>query len=307
MKEMVEFISAVATLIAAIAGYSAVKKWKSEYREKSQIDCVNAYHNKLKECIAAAQEVSYGPILDAFDTPNPSKGSKLSDNLEEPYASFMANKITKISRLESLAEDLRGIGRELIELSGTHMEFTTNYVFSLPVYFNDSVFCICGGDEVNLKEEKEDDRGLAKEEGKLEALRKLRWFLKSHFLRLQPVLKRYVSSGEDPEFYSDFHKTNLMIESLGRLQKQYFYTGFVGRLFVRLKIARAKHNIRGTVVEYDGSITCIGVGINGALSVKKVGGNVPELVLNRHVAIERDIKKGLLRKEVVSSIKKILD
>ncbi|WP_298844909.1 hypothetical protein [uncultured Salinicola sp.] len=239
MSEVASIISSIAALLAALAGLTAVRKWKQEKFEKSLIESADRLHELQVKCLEHLDEISNerngGSGLVTYENYHPDL-----DRVAEPLKSFLSYKYMQIDKLEDMLKELDKVSQDVLDFSNYSHLFVVRYLITIKEELKSSMYRLTmGGVENDNKLDLIDQVNTLSHEKR---------YCFSKFFYAMPLTRS-----------DDLSKTiratsiiNREMRDISRLTRRFFYSGYIGRVFIGAKLYWRKEPVRCAIVYSDG-------------------------------------------------------
>lgn len=245
MAELIDLISSVTVLIAALAGISAIDKWKKERFDKTKIEAIEAYEISIKDISDHVDEILTHNFKEIIRKAAIARAIDDDQIQESEVQIFLNKKEVEVSRLGEKLVKAKRLLRNYSGYAGESMAFTYNYYYSNYEMMN-SCLTWMFINRSGYKDFSEEDHVLYMID-----------FLTSEktgvdivdYMALQSVYSLLPFGGDaffnHIDFRSDINKKILKILAA---EKMRLHSAFLNKLFLSIKILMIKYRLSGRVV-----------------------------------------------------------
>lgn len=292
MKELIDLISSITVLIAALAGISAVNKWKKERFFKVKIDAIEKYEDSLKNFASNVEK-----ILDKSDMDFYLSESNSVDSYPEQIANFFDNKSESVEFLKVDLDEVERLFGIYSGYAGNKLAFSQNYYNSTYVLMRYAVVVFnveVSRNKIFYEEFDEDVRSYFMVEF-LDA--KNEFFDIVDYMMISSPEFLYTMGGYDDSVFMDrrlLYKDIFL--NIVSAEKMALHSSFFESAFIRIKILIMKYRVIGRVICISDK-HAISVSVNGFVFRQSTNGESYEVLeeKNRSKLFRKLIKAEVMR------------
>ncbi|QPL46612.1 hypothetical protein IT895_02000 [Halomonas sp. A40-4] len=299
MNEIVKLISSLSVLIAAFAGLNAINKWKAEKFDKEKIHYMERFYNSLISCKSNFYDFRKGNFdencyIEQIQEVVNYGGSFEQDEEEEmpygPLGYFIKDKKAGFSNIRKSNYKSKNLLEKYMKFSGGYPAFYYNIFDSLKRELENCIYNV----RFNYNN-KFEDRDLDAE------VKLKRYFDESSNAQIFDVLMLHnefrsidVNRLITIDSFDDFFKKLVVLSGL---EVRFEHSSVIMKPFKFMKIFYLKHDLRSSVIFGVGDIFLY-IDVDGSFVRKEANGK-------KLSCFEKDIRKGLFRREVYYMSKQV--
>lgn len=295
MKEIIDLLSSITVLIAALAGMSAVNKWKKERFDKVKIEAVEKYEESIINFANSIENILNKDDLD-FYLKDVGSGSEEIRSVPEQIYTFYDDKFYKIENLKKDFDEVDNLYNTYSGYAGNKLVFSENYYHSVFLLMRFSVMC--------FKMELSEIEDLDKEFVNYKKGYFMVSFLNENRERFDMVDYMMISSpdfvlmmgGYDRSLFKDERITYKDIFlNIVSAEKMALHSSFLESVFIKIKIFIMKYRVVGRVLCISDRKAVV-VGIGGAVFKCSTEGENYKVVEAKN---RKNLFKKLLKSEII--------
>lgn len=291
MKDFIELISSITVFIAALAGISAVNKWKKERFFKVKIDAIEKYEDSLKTFDNNVEK-----ILDKSDMDFYLNESSGVDSYPEQIANFFDDKNKAVESLKVDLDEAERLFGIYSGYAGNKLAFSQNYYHSMYVLMRYSVVVFSVEVSRNKKFYEEFDEN-ARDYFMIEFLKaKNEFYDIVDYMMISSPEFLYTMGGYDDSVFIDrrlLYKDIFL--NIVSAEKMALHSSFFESLFIRFKILIMKYRVIGRVMCISNK-HAMSVSINGIVFRQSANGESYQVLEKRN---RSNLFRKLVKAEVI--------